>query len=248
MFERLFGPFMYFRFGMKYVAKLSSGFPREVALDRAMAYAKTSGIEGDYLEFGVFRGERFAAASYLSRKRGLTMSLYAFDSFAGIPKNQEMDSSGYKMYERGAYACSEVEFLKNVRRTGADMDQVITVPGFFEESLKPEHPRIAKLRKAAVVWVDCDLYSSTVCVLNFLTKYLQHGSLIIFDDYFCYRADPKVGEQRAFREWLDMNPGFSAVELMRFSWHGNSFVIHREDATSNPSTVERSSKEAQDNR
>ena len=96
MFERLFGPFLYFRFGMKCVAKLSSGFPREVALDRAMAYAKTSGIEGDYLECGVFRGERFAAASYLSRKRGLTMSLYAFDSFAGIPKNQEMDSSGYK--------------------------------------------------------------------------------------------------------------------------------------------------------
>lgn len=239
---------MYLRFGMKYVAKLSSGFPREVALDRSMAYAKTSGIEGDYLEFGVFRGERFAAASYLSRKRGLTMSLYAFDSFAGIPKNQEMDSNAYRMYEPGAYACSEVEFLKHVRRTGADMDHVITVPGFFEESLKPGRPRIAKLRKAAVVWVDCDLYSSEVCVLKCLTHYLQHGSLIIFDDYFCYRADPKIGEQRAFREWLDMSPGFSAVELMRFSWHENSFVIHREGTTSNPSAVEHSSKEAQDNR
>ena len=152
------------------------------------------------------------------------------------------------MYEPGAYACSEVEFLKNVRRTGADMGQVITVPGLFEESLKPEHPRIAKLRKAAVVWIDCDLYGSTVCVLNVLTNYAQHGSLFIFDDYFCYRADPKVGEQRAFREWLDMNPGFSTVELMRFSWHGNSFVIHREDPISNSSAVERSSKEEQDNR
>jgi hypothetical protein len=75
MFERLFGPFMYFRWGMKYLAKLGSGFPRETALDRAMAYVKSSGIEGDYLEFGVFRGERFAAASYLSRKRGLSMRL-----------------------------------------------------------------------------------------------------------------------------------------------------------------------------
>jgi hypothetical protein len=239
---------MYFRWGMKYLAKLGSGFPRETALDRAMAYVKSSGIEGDYLEFGVFRGERFAAASYLSRKRGLSMRLYAFDSFTGLPPNHEKDSSGYKMYEAGAYACSEKEFLKNVRRTGADMDQVIVVQGFFEQSLKPENPRLGVLRKAAVVWVDCDLYSSTVCVLNFLTNYLQHGSLIIFDDYFCYRADPKVGEQRAFREWLDRNRGFSAVELMRFSWHGNSFVIHREDAIASAFAMEGTKREADDNR
>jgi hypothetical protein len=37
-----------------------------------------------------------------------------------------------------------------VRRAGADMDQVIAAPGFFEESLKPEHPRLANHRKAAV--------------------------------------------------------------------------------------------------
>ena len=130
--ESLLGPFVYFGFGMTHVAKLCSGFPREVALDRAMAYAKTSGIEGGYLEFGVFRGERFAAASYLSRKRGLSMKLYAFDSFAGLPQNQETDSSGFQMYKAGEYSCSEVEFRKNVRRTGANMDQVVTVPGFFE--------------------------------------------------------------------------------------------------------------------
>jgi len=248
MFEKLFGPFMYFRFGLKYVAKLGSGFPREVALDRAMAYARTSGLEGDYLEFGVFRGERFAAASYLRRKRGLSMKLYAFDSFSGLPWNQEVDSSGYKMYEEGAYACSEMDFLKNVRRTGADMDQVITVPGFFEESLTLENPRVANLRKAAIVWVDCDLYSSTVSVLNFLSNYLQHGSLILFDDYFCYRADPKAGQQRAFREWLEKNRQFSAVELMRFSWHGTSFVIHREDAIHSTSAMERNNREPRDNR
>jgi O-methyltransferase len=249
MFDRILGPFAYFRFGMKYVAKFRSGFSREVILDHAMDYARTSGIEGDYLEFGVFQGRTFAAASYLSRKRGLSMKLYAFDSFAGLPRNSEVDSSGYRMYEAGAYACSEADFLKNVRRTGADIERVITIPGFFEESLKLANPRLANLRKAAVVWIDCDLFSSTVCVLNFLSNYLQHGSLIIFDDYFCYRADPKAGEARAFREWLATNQEFSAVELMRFSWHGNSFVIHRKDASSSTFPMERSNNgEAQDNR
>lgn len=229
MLGRFMGPFPYFWFGMRHVSKLQSGFPREEVLERAMDYAAESAVEGDYLEFGVFRGRTFAAASYLSRKRGLSMKLYAFDSFAGLPANVEVDSSGFKMYADGEYACSEREFLRNVKRTGADMTQVVTVPGFFEESLKPGNPRLNGLRKAAVVWVDCDLYGSTVCVLNFLTPYVQHGTLIIFDDYFCYRAEPNVGEARAFREWLDANPTLSAVELMRFSWHGNSFVIHRKD-------------------
>ena len=99
-----------------------------------------------------------------------------------------------------------------------------------------------------MVWVDCDLYGSTLCALNFLANYLQHGSLIMFDDYFRYRADPRAGQQRAFREWLGANERFSAVELMRFSWHGNSFVIHRDDAVSQVSAVERSSRETQEKR
>jgi len=154
------------------------------------------------------------------------MNLYAFDSFAGLPENNELDAAGHQWFKGGAYSCSEQEFLKNVRRSGADMHRVITVPGWFEESLKVDNPRLRNLQKAAVVWVDCDLYSSACAVLNFITPYLQYGTLMLFDDWFAYRADPNAGEQRAFREWLHRNPHLSAVELMRFGWHGNSFVIH----------------------
>jgi O-methyltransferase len=225
--KRLLGPFPFFWFGMRYAAKVSSGFTREETLDLAMCYVLGSRVEGDYLEFGVAEGQTFAAACYLSQKRGLSMNCWAFDSFEGIPENKEADASGHQMFQAGERRCSEYEFLRNVRRTGADMKRVITVPGWFEGSLRPDNPRLVNLRKAAVVWVDCDLYSSTTYVLNFLTKYLQYGSLVIFDDWFCYRADPNAGEQRAFREWLDLNPHFSAVELSRISWHGNSFIIHR---------------------
>jgi O-methyltransferase len=214
--QRLLGPFPYFRFGMRQAAKLGCGFPRETALARAIDYVYTTRLDGDYLEFGVWEGRTFAAACYHSKERGLSMTSYAFDSFAGLPENKEADATGYQMYKAGAYSCSEHEFLRNVRRTGADMNRVITVPGWFQESLRPDNPRLASLRKAAVVWVDCDLYSSTECVLKFLTKYLQHGSLLMFDDWFCYRADPNAGEQRAFREWLALNPHLSAMELMRF--------------------------------
>jgi O-methyltransferase len=226
--EKLLGRSLYLRFGI-YAGKLGgtqSPFPRQAALNLAMHYVQMSRLTGDYLEFGVWQGKTFAAACYLARKRKLPMNFYAFDSFAGLPVNQEKDASGHQMYKGGTFNCSESEFLKNVRRTGADTKRIITVPGWFEESLQPDNPKLAELRKAAVVWVDCDLYGSTVSVLNFLTPYLQYGTLVFFDDWLAYRADPNAGEQRAFREWLDANPHLSAVEFLRVGWHGFSFVMH----------------------
>jgi len=87
------------------------------------------------------------------------------------------------------------------------------------------------------VWIDCDLYSSTRTVLDFITPYLQYGTLLLFDDWFAFLADPNAGQQRAFREWLEKNPQLRAVELMRFGWCGNSFVIHLMDMPKASSTV-----------
>ncbi len=224
--ERLLGPHAYFYFGVRHAAALSSGFTRERALDQAMSYAHASEIEGDYLEFGVWRGRAFSAACYLAKKRGLPMKFYAFDSFCGFPTNDEQDVAGRKWYHEGVNKYSEGEFLKNLRRTGADMKRVFVVPGFFEESLRPDNPLVRDLHKAGVVWIDCDLYSSTRTVLDFITPYLQYGTLLLFDDWFAFLADPNAGQQRAFREWLEKNPQLRAVELMRFGWCGNSFVIH----------------------
>jgi len=170
------GPLPYFRLGLKHVAKLCSGFSKEIAMDRAMDYVSSSGIVGDYLEFGVWRGRAFAAACYLSRQRKLSMKFYAFDSFNGLPENKEVDATGHQMFRGGNYRCSEQEFLKNVRHTGADMSHVITVPGWFRESLRPDNPRISALQKAAVVWVDCDLYSFA---LSAVTYSMEHSFVLM---------------------------------------------------------------------
>ena len=91
-----------------------------------------------------------------------------------------------------------------------------------------------------MAWIDCNFYSSTRTVLDFVKPYLQYGTLMFFEDWFSFRADPNSGEQRAFREWLDRNPHLSGVELMRCGWCGNSFVIH--DATSIRPSNEASNK------
>ena len=39
--------------------------------------------------------------------------------------------------------------------------------------------------------------SSTVPVLRFLSDVLVDGALLIFDDWYCFRASPEQGEQNA---------------------------------------------------
>jgi len=155
------------------------------------------------------------------------MSFYAFDSFDGLPVTAEASRTGFAQFEQGEFSCAEKDFLTNIRRNGVDLSKVVTVPGWFSETLRPENPQVAKLRNAAVIWIDCDLYESTVPVLRFITPYLQPGTVVVFDDWYCYRADPQAGEQLAFREWLAAHPEFIAIQHSNISWHGAMIIIQR---------------------
>jgi hypothetical protein len=72
------------------------------------------------------------------------------------------------------------------------------------------------IKQAAVVWIDCDLYESTVPALNFITDFVQTGTIICFDDFYCFRGDPNRGESKAFKEWLLRNPKITAIEYRKF--------------------------------
>jgi hypothetical protein len=88
------------------------------------------------------------------------------------------------------------------------------------------------LEKVAAAWVDCDLYKSTVPVLNFLTSRLSTGSVIAFDDWRCFRNQPDFGEQRAVSEWLAQNPHIKLRELFTYGWYGMVFTVHLEKESS----------------
>jgi O-methyltransferase len=213
-------PSRYFRFGMKHVAKIPSGFAREIALEQAMNYVKTCKLGGDYFEFGVFQGRTFAAACYLARERDLPMQFWAFDSFEGLPCDEVE-------FHAGAYATTRDAFLKNVKDCTGDLSNVHVVPGWFSETLADSNPALAGIAPAAVVWIDCDLYESTRPVLKFLTSRLQDGSLIFFDDWFNFRGRPDCGEQRACNEWLQQTPEIALTEYTKFGWHGQAFIVRQ---------------------
>lgn len=195
---------------------------------KIMNYAADSKLLGDYLEFGVFRGGSFVNCyQQATRHPSLKdMRFFAFDSFGGLPKIQGVDAE-FRHFEEGEYKAERDLFEKNLKNANVDFQKIKIVPGWFNETLNVATKKQISLSSAAVVWIDCDLYESTVPVLDFISENLTDGSVIVFDDWFTYRGSPARGEQGAFNEWLKKHPEFSATQFHTYDWHGNSFIIHK---------------------
>ena len=106
-----------------------------------------------------------------------------------------------------------------------DLNRVQIVKGWFNKTLNSKTASEINLRRIAVAWIDCDLYESTIPVLNFITPFLSDGTVIIFDDWRCYRNDPEFGEQKACSEWLERNPQLKLNKLFSFGWNGIAFTV-----------------------
>ena len=84
--------------------------------------------------------------------------------------------------------------------------------------------------KIALAYVDVDYYSSTKEVLEFIADKFQHGSIIAFDDWNCYYADPMRGERRAFTEWQESLSAVARFEpFLPIAWSGQSFIYQELD-------------------
>jgi len=193
----------------------------------AMEFVKECQVEGDYLEFGLYAGRGFSSAYHFAKFYGLkNMKFYGFDSFEGLPEIRGKDKNDFIHYHKGEYVYGLKKFIKKMKKEGLDFNsgRVTLIPGWYNKTLTKTTKDKLSIKKAAVVLVDCDLYESTVPVLDFITDYIQDGTILIFDDWFAFRGDPDKGEQRAFKEWLRKNPKFKAIEYYRHQW-GMSFIM-----------------------
>ena len=154
---------------------------------------------------------------------GAKPRFFAFDSFAGLPDGE---ADRHADYGAGAYACSQSQFHANIAAKGVDMARVVTVPGMYDQSLVPAVKERHQLRRAALIMIDCDLYESTVPVLDFITDLVGQGTIIIVQDWFRFKGDPRRGEQRACAEWLARNPQFELIEYWREGPQAVSFLVN----------------------
>ncbi|WP_174298113.1 class I SAM-dependent methyltransferase [Sphingomonas bacterium] len=136
---------------------------------------KSWGVEGDFAEFGCFKGYSSAMLSFACRQLGLKMHI--FDSFEGLPRTE---GSGYAA---GQYAGSLEEVGDHVSRFGA-IDVVTFHKGFFADTFRDWRPP-----RLMCLWMDVDLESSARDLMIVADRLSPQASLFshecaadIFDD------------------------------------------------------------------
>ncbi|MDB2532315.1 TylF/MycF family methyltransferase [Alphaproteobacteria bacterium] len=209
----------------------------------AAAYIVKNQIKGDYLEFGVWKGNSFIEAykqieefSNTFDNVGLKgvrtanvfedMKFHAFDSFEGLPRTNDIVVP--IQYFEGNYQSEEAVFRANIIKAGLSLEKISISKGWFDDTLTVEKANQIGLSRVACAYVDCDIYESTQSVLGFLTPFLQSGSVIIFDDWFRNRGEAKSGVQGAVNEWLVKNKNLSLQHFHNFDTRTVAFIVQME--------------------
>ena len=148
------------------------------------AIVKKSIRSRPFYEFGVWKGEAF---KYLikSFKKG-----YGFDTFSGLPEDWH---SGNRIEPSGAYTSDgNVPDIK-----GAEF-----IVGKFEDTLPIFYSKSRPL--ASVINFDADLYSSTLCALNYSKPVMDKHTVLIFDE-FIINESWEQDEFKALTEFASIN-------------------------------------------
>ncbi len=197
------------------------------AIEASLAELISTGVTGDYFEFGLYRGHSFwATQQAATRNRNPSMRFFGFDSFEGLPEIEGNDRKA-GIFVPGDYRATRPEVERRLTEHGFDWDRAVLIEGFFDQSLTPELKSRHAMSSAALVNVDCDLYQSTVPVLDFVADLLQDGTIVLFDDWYAFAEADDRGEPRAFREFLAARPDWSAERRQRYGRYGQAFVMRR---------------------
>jgi O-methyltransferase len=182
---------------------------------------------GDYLEFGVYNGTSLVATFRETEALGLNhMRLFGFDSFEGLPPAAATDDEG--KWKPGAWR-SELEFTEAVLAAeGVDRSRVFLIPGWFSATCNAATAQRHHIRKASVIMVDCDIYTSTKEALEFCAPLITDRALLLFDDWHTGDLAAKhLGERKAFEEWLAASGLFTAEPFGSYRAKSETFMVTR---------------------
>lgn len=204
------------------VAKYTMTPPqRIVALRDAVAYLEGAGVQGAFVECGVWRGgSMMVAANELIRLGCTERDLWLYDTFTGMTAPTDFDQTVHGRtaktwlaaenanLESGASGVIGVPLSvvrDNVLSTGYPARRFHFVEGPVEQTLEKERPE-----QVALLRLDTDFYESTLAELVHLYPLLRPGGVLILDDYGYWE-----GAKRAVDEYFD----------------GESLLLHRVDET-----------------
>jgi hypothetical protein len=156
-------------------------------------------IPGHVVEFGVWHGANlmFLAKILKLLRPNSTKKVVGFDSFQGLHDFHAFDGADASAAE-GKYRGNEATLRAAIELFGMQDwvhlikgDARTTIPRFAEEL--PEF-------MVSYAWIDFDVYEPCKAALNFLSKRLAVGGIIVFDEAL---SAVWPGETRAMLEFLE---------------------------------------------
>jgi O-methyltransferase len=74
--------------------------------------------------------------------------------------------------------------------------------------------------------VDCDLYSSSKEVFEFIEPLAITGTWLLLDDYWLYRGHPDHGQRKAFDEWMRSSKRLGYSDYANFNGYGKAVILY----------------------
>jgi O-methyltransferase len=190
------------------VAHSMIGCKRLDNIHQCLDVVRKEEVPGDLMETGVWRGGAVVfMRGYLAAYNMPDRTVWAADSFEGLPKPTASEDAGYD-FSADVFPILAIS-LEEVQALFAKYDlldgQVEFVKGWFNESL-PQAP----VKELALLRLDGDLYESTRDALVNLYHKVVPGGFVIIDDYGDFKpCRTAVDEFRAQHgiaepiEWID---------------------------------------------
>mmetsp|Transcript_1420 Transcript_1420/g.1937 ORF Transcript_1420/g.1937 Transcript_1420/m.1937 type:complete len:447 (+) Transcript_1420:165-1505(+) len=179
----------------------------EVALEAARPLIEQGGL---LTEFGVGSGR---SIRFTQELLPLDVSIHGFDTFTGLPQAWGNEPAG--SYSTGG-------ILPNL-----EGDNVYFHKGLFKDTIPPFLEEAGDEAFLAYANVDCDLYSSTLDILEAFHGRLVPGTVLVFDEYICHPS----WRQDEFRAWRECCNRFGwKYEYLAFSLSTKQAVVRILDA------------------
>jgi O-methyltransferase len=189
-------------------------------------------ISGDYVEFGSWGCNTLRHAYHACQQFGGGRHFWAFDSFQALPPLDDPRDQHPALAPGGVGQGGVEAFYAMCDGYAVPRDAYTAVEGFFDHTLR-SLGSTGDPRDIAIAYIDCNLYSSTVSVFEFLAPRLKPGMVVGFDDYYLYNAETGVsGEREALNEFLEGHPQWHFRRFKDIHWGGVGFVVeHSASAT-----------------
>lgn len=213
------------------------------ALYRAWGHVFSNNMYGDYVEFGVYRGDSviFSLQAHyefmkwlnnqkksdegwrkkVSNKSPLNKlpQFHCLDTFGGMPNNKE----GEIQFHSQSFTTSLELVKKKVSKRNHLGIQINFYKGLFKNNESNLKDKLKK-RKIVIANIDCDLKESTTEALNSISDFIDVGTILLFDDYNAFKADNKRGQRLAFIEFRSKSK-FKFEKHFSYHMCGQSFLV-----------------------